>query len=218
MALIGSSASSRGFGLVVAICLLAVACGSTPQSTPAGSLSGPAVSAPPSASAEPVATSTVVVTASPSAQPTATAAAAPTATPTADQPPAGLLAAGGEPITGHLGTFCWAGLCADEFKLPDASSLPLLELGGGADVLSLSLARDAGFTGWSASYTSAGMADLLPLASGGADYDPDSTASTPPDLTEATFAPPPPGDWTLVVSLRFSTGDDASYAWHVSVP
>ena len=81
-----------------------------------------------------------------------------------------------------------------------------------------------GFVQWTASYSEAQMADLVPLGSGGSPYDPDSTVSPPPDLYQATFAAPPSGDWVIVIGLHFANrslpvqGGDASYAWHVVVP
>ena len=203
---------------------LVVACGlagATP--TP----SGLPPSAQPTASPTTAVTRAPVATSAPSvASPTSSPPnASPTTVPTvqADQPPAGLLTSSGDPVTGHLGTFCWAGLCSDEFELPAKSSLPGLDAEAGQP-LSFSLSPGAGFVKWSASYSKAKMADLVPLGSGGAPYDPDSSASPPPDLYTATFAAPPSGDWVVVVALSFANGStlvrggDANYSWHVIVP
>src|SRR5918994_5565319 len=142
----------------------------------------------------------------------ATAAAAPTApaesaqpAPASDQPPEGVLSAAGDAVTGFLGTYCWLGTCADVFDTRPSDSLPLLE--ASAADLAFSLAGGAAFLSWNASYRADDDDDLITLGAGGSDYDPDTGAAPPPALTEATFAPPPTGDWVLVVQTFFEEGD-----------
>jgi len=123
---------------------------------------------------------------------------------------------------GHLGTYCWAGTCSDEFELPGRALLPTIAVPESTTALRFELKGGAPFVQWSAGY-GAKMADLILLGSGGSPYDPDSTASPPVDLTTAEFGPPPSGDWTVIVSVHFKDastlvqGGDANYVWHVKV-
>jgi hypothetical protein len=141
----------------------------------------------------------------------------------ASSPPAGLIAADAPPVAGHLGSYCWNAACSDEFELPDRSALPDLYVASAGTPLKFTLSAGVAFVEWTASYTAAKFANVVPLGSGGAAYDPDSNASEPPALFQAQFPAPPSGDWALVVSVHFGlssvpAGGDAIYAWHIRVP
>ena len=194
--------------LTLAAVGLVIACGVAPGRSPAPSA---AATASPTMS-----DSTTMPTTAPTTAPTAQAT--PTNSPTtAAAPPAAMLAAGITDATGWLGTYCWHGTCADVLQLPPKTNLPELTLGAGDGQLVFTLALQAGFTTWAASYSDAMMDDLVPLGSGGQPYDPDATATVPPLFSEATFDAPPSGDWALLVVVHFVDGD-AQYAWHVTVP
>jgi hypothetical protein len=72
------------------------------------------------------------------------------------------------------------------------------------------------FYEWSASYASTSNGAVTELGHGGADFDPDSSASQPPALDAIDFGAPPSGGWVVHVRVSFASGD-ASYAWHVTV-
>jgi hypothetical protein len=128
-------------------------------------------------------------------------------------PPQGTLDGGDGPIAGWLGSFCWYGLCGDVPQIAPKAQLPTLSFG--ADEIELTLAGDAAFVRWFASYGANGRS-LEPLAEGGAPFDPDAvSASPPPQITSASFSPPPDGDWVLTVQVFFTDGD-ALYAWHAA--
>jgi hypothetical protein len=146
---------------------------------------------------------------------TPSAAASPAqSTPAQELPPQGLLSAGGDAVTGFLGTYCWQSVCADVFDLPPRNQLPALA--ASTDMLSFSLESRAGFLSWSASYAPEADEELLPLGQGGSDHDPDTTATLPPELTSTTFNAPPSGEWVVIVQVAF-VGGDAQYAWQVNV-
>ena len=132
-------------------------------------------------------------------------------------PPAAYLGFGSNDTQGELRTYCWLGTCADAFELPPMDQLPAMTLDGSSDYLRLHLEADAEFINWTASYGDDAMDELMPLDSGGEQYDPDTTATLPPLLTEASVAAPPAGDWIVYVVVRAVDGD-AHYAWHVTVP
>jgi hypothetical protein len=73
------------------------------------------------------------------------------------------------------------------------------------------------FYEWWASYSAQSMGRVTQLGHGGGDFDPDSSETQPPALSQIDFPTPPSGDWVVHVSVYFASGD-ASYAWHLSVP
>ena len=163
-------------------------------------------------------------TAAPSVRPSTPISQPASTEPTrSDRPPDGVLSNSERVVTGHLGTFCWQAACSDEFELPAKPSLPLMAVATADGQLSFELVPDVAFTRWSASYSTGTMADLVPIATGGSLYDPDSTATAPPPVGSVEFSSPPVGDWALVVSVHFAdasgvaSGGDASYVWHVAV-
>jgi hypothetical protein len=168
--------------------------------TAAATATSPATAPSPSASAKPVATGTPSATNPPGSTPSPSTG-----------PPVAFLRGGDAPIAGWLGSFCWKGLCGDVPQVAPKAQLPTLSFA--SDDLELVLAADAPFVRWFASY-GADARTLEPLADGGSAFDPDAvSASPPPQLTAATFAPPPSGDWVLTVQVFFTNGD-AMYAWH----
>ena len=189
------------------------------QASPTPAVATPSPTSAPTAAAGATASATPTTSAATAAA-GATASATPTTSATATAPntatpPTGNLAAGALNVGGHLGSYCWADACSDEFELRPKSSLPTIHLPAGTP-LEFTLADGSGFAQWDASYSTAKMSDLVPLDSGGSAYDPDSSATPPPDLLNATFAAPPKGDWVLVVSIHFKDGS-AVYSWHVNV-
>lgn len=200
--------------LVAGACAVGAPAGS-PQVTPSPAVTAASSAVPTSGSTSAPGTDITSASTRPTAYPTSSLSAV------TGGPPAGVVeAARAQPVTGHLGSYCWDATCSDEFELPTSSTLPDLTVTSAEQSLSFSLSPGIGFVQWSASYTTGKSADLVPLAGGGAAFDPDSTASPPPALFSATFAAPPKGDWTLVVSIHFGPhagGGDATYAWHAMV-
>ncbi|HEY5488373.1 MAG TPA: hypothetical protein VIK00_00915 [Candidatus Limnocylindrales bacterium] len=211
----GTSALALPATAIVASMWLALACAvGSPSAPPSIGQASPTAVIPtaglPTASIAPP--TAKPSTATPSVSPTVQTA----------EPPAGDLTVGALKASGHLGSYCWVGVCSDEFELAPKSSLPTLHVLPSAQ-LEFTLADGSGFVQWDASYSSAKMADLVSIDGGGSAYDPDSTATPPPDLVTAAFAAPPRGDWTLVVTLHFVdaaasvTGGSAVYSWHLIV-
>ena len=132
-------------------------------------------------------------------------------------PPDGSLSAGGQSVVGWPGSYCWRDACLDAPMLPDKAALPKLTVPAGTAELLLTVSSGAGFTRWSARYSSDANGSDSELGSGGERYDPDLAGTPPPDIVEAQVAPPPPGDWVVVVQVAFVDGD-ATFAWHVIVP
>ncbi|HLB44408.1 MAG TPA: hypothetical protein VJK49_03405 [Candidatus Limnocylindrales bacterium] len=203
-----SIVSGTSFLGVAATALVVLACGLAGR----GATQAPASPTPASPSE---ATPSPTPQPSPTIEPT-TEASPPSTLDPADRPPDGILSAGSDDATGWLGTYCWASTCADAPQTPPKDSLPALEVDG-QTTLSFILSDATSFYEWHASYAAASNGEQTPLGEGGADYDPYSSATPPPDLQKADFPAPPSGDWAVHVSLTFVAGD-ARYAWHVIVP
>jgi hypothetical protein len=160
---------------------------------------------PPPLGASPSATAGETV-AAPTAEPTPSIAPSPSAIasdPTMPEPPAASLAVdGGDPVVGALGSFTWAGGGSDSPWLPGNP----IRVGNG-ERFTLTLADPIGIDTWTASY--------VPAA--------DVQSATSVGLAEGTGAPvlfevPPPGRWSVYVSVRFSDGlGSAAYFWLVDV-
>ena len=77
--------------------------------------------------------------------------ATPSVSPTVQtaEPPAGDLTVGALKACGHLGSYCWDGVCSDEFELAPKSSLPTLHVLPSAQ-LEFTLADGSGFVQWDA--------------------------------------------------------------------
>jgi hypothetical protein len=118
-------------------------------------------------------------------------------------------------VEGWLGTYCWEASCVDVLRPPPPETMPLLEVAAGRQ-LSFELGAEAKFVSWNAVYGRGPATNLMPLASGGSDYDPDTSATPPTLLSRAAFAAPPPGDWMVLMQVFF-VGGDAQYGWHVVV-
>jgi hypothetical protein len=155
----------------------------------------------------------------PSRGPTDGPATAVSATPNpslAASAPNGALAAGAAatPVIGFRGSNCWQGVCEDVFELPGTQQLPSIVATPGD--LAFTLQDEHAFISWSASYASDAQGERRLLGQGGADFDPDTDATLPPLLRQATLPAPPAGDWVVVIQAFFEQGD-ALYAWHVRV-
>jgi hypothetical protein len=159
-----------------------------------GSVAGPSPSAAgPSASAA----------SSPTSAPTGAAAtsdAVPSPTESSDRPPAAaLMAEGGDPVEGQLGTYLWGSGGSDSPWLPGAR----IAVGAG-EPLAVSIAAERAPVSWSARFVPAsagGPAGATPLGSG---------------QGSPRFAAPDPGTWTVEVHLVFAQGE-ASYFWRLDV-
>lgn len=156
--------------------------------------------------------------ASPSVPPATASPAPPTAPPTEGaEPPDAQLKADGSGVAGLLGTYCWLGTCADLFEIPSKSTLPQLNVATPNQGLTFSMGGGAAFLHWDAAYGPGSMDTLAPLDEGGQDFDPDTSATPPPSLFEASVTSPPSGDWVVYIVARSLAGE-AHYMWHVVVP
>jgi hypothetical protein len=139
----------------------------------------------------------------------------------AGPPPPGTLAANGSPaVAGQLGSWCYGGQCVDAGGA-NKGSLPTLMLLGSGDALTFAMPAGSTFVHWSAWYAASLQGRPVILGEGGSIYDMDAPPATAyPELSSATFATPPGGDWALAVQLGFdgADGGDASYYWRVVVP
>ncbi|MEP7158744.1 MAG: hypothetical protein ABI797_04910 [Chloroflexota bacterium] len=140
---------------------------------------------------------------------------APSAVASIDRPPDGVLAVASNRMAGWLGTYCWNSRCLDAPELPDKIGLPSLIAPAGAE-LTFNLGDGSDFYEWSASYFGYPDGSPTELGSGGAFYDPYTSATPPAPLDSASFAAPPIGDWVIGLFVSFNEGD-ASYSWLVSV-
>lgn len=218
----------RCLASLLAIAMAAGACTSQPAA-PTDPPSAQAPSRTPASS--PIPTSGVSPSAAPTPAPSATVD--PTTTPPAShrvtpspspshsddhggtgdsRPPGGLLSAPGvDPVTAYLGSYCYGNACADS-PLPPARIIPRLKLPRTADHLGFQLKGIKPFSTWSVAAWPArderGRRQER-LASGGTE-----------DMVvrEATFQPPPSGDWVVHIFVRFLGRGDASYFVHVIVP
>ena len=119
-----------------------------------------------------------------------------------DRPPdASLVAEGGEPVVGQLGTYLWGDGGSDSPWLPGAP----MRVGGG-EPLSVTLRPAAGLARWVVRAVPAaadGPAGAIRLATG----------SGPP-----RFVPPGAGSWTIELAVEFAGGrGSASYFWRLDV-
>ncbi len=126
----------------------------------------------------------------------------PTAAPSMAEPPAASLAVeGGDPVTGRLGSFTWNGGGSDSPWLPGA---PVTV--GTAERMTVSFATDPGVAGWTARRAAAGTSDAADAVGLGQGAIP------------VTFSPPPPGTWSVQVTVQFANGrGSAAYYWQVTV-
>jgi hypothetical protein len=149
----------------------------------------------------------------------ALASASPTVKPTLEPPPAtgtlpprGFLTGDEGPVQGWLGSYCWHGTCADAPGPPAADALPIVI----ADPsLEFSIADDASFNRWRATYRMEDVFEETLLGEGGENFDPDAQAS-PLATFSAVSVPAPPRDSVVHVQVFFPDGD-LSYYWHVFV-
>jgi hypothetical protein len=140
---------------------------------------------------------------SPSRQPSspaATTAGAQASLDATDRPPsAALMAEGGDPVDGQLGTYLWGSGGSDSPWLPGAR----IAVGAG-EPLSVSVAADQPAVSWSARFVPAnavGPAGATAMGSG---------------QGRPGFLAPDPGTWTVEVHLVFAAGE-ASYFWRLEV-
>jgi hypothetical protein len=117
-------------------------------------------------------------------------------------PVASLAVEGGDPVAGKLGSYIWAGGGSDSPWLPGAP----IRVGSG-ERLRLSLAPATGIQSWTATRVKSGTTDGSGAVAVG------SGTKGP-----VAFDAPPPGHWSVEVTLRFA--DDlgsATYYWRFDV-
>lgn len=115
-------------------------------------------------------------------------------------PDAALAAEGGDPVVGQLGTFTWDGGGSDSPWLPGAP----IAVGAG-EPLSVTLAdptRIAAWTAVRAPGTSTSGSGAVPAGAGSG---------------TVSFEVPVPGRWTVAVTIRFGSGDSATWYWQLDV-
>lgn len=226
----GPSALALPVSVMMAMVWIVVACGLSGGPTsalPTGSMpvtarpiaSEPAPSVPPSAPP----TAPPPTARPPTARPPTAGVPGIPASPNPVAPPPGWLAAGGEPVEGLLGAYCWTangvGVCVDSvaftYREPDLPTLTAGQVGG---QLQFTLADQYQFASWSASYIDEN-GNSVPLGSAGASFDPDAIHPSTGPVMEATFDAPPSGSQSIVqLFVRFAGGGDASYGWKVTLP
>lgn len=221
----------RSLPSLVVLTILAAACSQTAALSPGQSAAAP--------SGSPVSIASPTSAASPSPGPTTPTAAPPaTVTPTTtpetspparpspsasdrggpggledSRPPDGFFSA---PKAGsaraYLGSYCYGYVCADS-PFPPVRITPRLRLPAEAGRLVFRLKGDEPFERWAVGFWPArderGAYRQERLASGGRDG----------AVREASFQPPPSGDWMLSVFVRFADErGDASYFVRLMVP
>jgi hypothetical protein len=171
----------------------------------------------------------------PSASPSASVGAGPTASRTPTPPPsvatpspivtddasfavpptALLVLPDGSTAGGKLGAYCYRESCSDPPFWPMAASMTAVELPATDTPLTVSLDEGAPFVAWTARYAAGDDHEantVWPLDTGG---EPDGDEP----MVEATFAPPPSGEWLVEVRLTLLGNEgDISYYWSVVVP
>ena len=125
-----------------------------------------------------------------------------TAPPADAAPPAAMLVAeGGDPVVGQLGTYTWRDGGSDSPWLPGAP----IAVGAG-EPLSLSVEPATGIVSW--------RARSVPASTEG----PDGATSVGEGSGSPAFAAPGAGTWTVEVYVVFDDGlGDASYFWRLDV-
>ena len=177
---------------------LLIAAAMVPFGCRAGATGSTASSLEPSPSAAPsVAATEVPATAAP---PSPTDAPSPPAL--GDGPPAAeLVAEGGDPVTGQLGTFTWAGAGSDSAWL---RGTPLAVAAG--EPLSMVFQPPIATEGWRARYVPATA------------HDPSGATSLGEGTGPPAFEAPGPGHWMVEVAVRFADdAGSASYFWELDV-
>lgn len=158
---------------------------------------GRVATGPPSAPASPLSSSPL-----PSPSSASTSSLATTATPghAVVPPDASIVAEGGDPVVGQLGSYTWADGGSDSPWLPGAP----VSVGAG-ESLTVVVSGRVPIEAWTARRTPGGATSderAVPIGSGGAIIG---------------FRAPPGGDWTIEVTVRFLGGGSASYAWRLEV-
>jgi hypothetical protein len=119
-----------------------------------------------------------------------------------EPPPASVSVEGGDPVVGQLGTFEWRNGGSHAPWLDGAK----IHVGSG-ELLTMTLAEPVPVASWSVSRQPPGSRDdfgAMGMAEGSGE--------------PLTFLAPPPGSWSVGVSVRFTgTLGSASYYWLVNV-
>lgn len=118
-------------------------------------------------------------------------------------PPVATLAVdGGDPVIGQLGSYTWRNSGSDSPWLPGQP----IRIGAG-EPLTLVLDEPADVESWTASYLPPDdLQSISPTGLGDGSQQP------------IAFGPPPPGRWSVHVSVRFAGGlGSAAYFWLVEV-
>jgi hypothetical protein len=155
-----------------------------------------------SSSAMPSAAAVVSPSGPPAESPAATASPATSGLPVTAEPPGAALAVeGGDAVTGQLGSFLWGDGGSDSPWLPGSP----ITVGSGERLIA-TIADGVGVATWSARRVPAGATDgssAVSLGTGG-----------PP----ITFGAPPPGSWSVQLTVDFDGGlGTASYYWLLTV-
>jgi hypothetical protein len=158
--------------------------------------SGPTASSAPAASA-----TRQVLLVTPTFTPIPSASATLGSSALADRPPDALLSSeGGDPVAGQLGSYTWAGGGSDSPWLPGAP----IAVGRG-EPLQITLQPATAVASWAARRNPATA----------------TSGSGATALGEGTaviaFPAPGPGAWTVEVTIRFTGGGSATYAWRLDV-
>jgi hypothetical protein len=137
-----------------------------------------------------------------SSDPSPTASPSPPQIVVRDGPPAAqLLAEGGDPVTGQLGTYTWGDGGSDSPWLPGAP----IAVGAG-EPLSMTFQPTIAVASW--------RARSLPSSADG----PDGARLLAEGAGHPAFAAPAAGSWTVEVHVAFDGGEgDASYFWRLEV-
>jgi hypothetical protein len=178
--------------MILAVVMFVSACSA---SAPAGS---PPIAPSTAASSPALGATNTAGTAAPTAPARSIGAA-----PSAGQPPAASLAVeGGDPVTGQLGSFTWAGAGSDSPWLPGSP----ITVGAG-EWIAVTLASDPGIASWAARRATAGTVDGAGAVALGQGPGP------------VTFAAPPAGTWSVQLTVQFANGrGSAAYYWRITVP
>ncbi len=174
-----------------------------------GACAGTGATTSPLPTPSPAAVATAVGTLAPTVRPTAPATAVAPATPAITSPPpaaaeppsATLAVEGGDPVTGSLGSYTWAGGGSDSPWLPGEP----IHAGPG-EPLRLVVSDGVGIAAWSARRAPAGSVD-------GTGARPLGTGTGP-----VAFDAPGAGSWSVQVAIRFAHDlGSATYYWRLDV-
>jgi hypothetical protein len=121
--------------------------------------------------------------------------------PIAEPPAAAIAVEGGDPVVGQLGSFTWRNAGSDSPWL-DGNPIHVAR----DEQLMLSFAQPVGLEMWTIARAPAAANDSVLVGMGDGTDEP------------VTFAAPPPGSWTVNISVWFADNEgSATYYWLVEV-